>query len=131
MVLADGEDPSPGAVELEVGVAQVAGAGVGRDRFRGPGHRVGDAVQPAVEEVREDDQVARGEVRAAAVLVDAGAHVDARRADVRGRAVGRAPDEHLDPALGGPSLEPVDQVTVEVRFADPDDARGEEIDRQR
>ena len=131
VVLAHADEAPARGIELEVRVAQRARPGVRGDRLGRARGGVSQPVQPAVAEVRVDDQVAGDEIGAAAVLVDARADVDPGRAEVCGRSVGVAPDEDLDAALGRPPLEPVDPVAVESRLAQAHDAGREQRDRQR
>ena len=89
VILAHGDEPLAVRIEDHVGVAQRA---FRRDRPR----RVVavDAVEPGVGEVREDEHAVAHRVRAAAVLVDAGAGVESRRNGIGDRAVRGAAHDH-------------------------------------
>src|SRR6185312_3120133 len=101
VVLANGDEPVASRVVDRVGVAPVA--------LRGERHelaRADDAMEPAGREVGDDDEIARDKRRGAAVLVDAGARVEAFRRHSGERAVGLAPDEDLPTALVRAAFDP-------------------------
>ena len=77
VVLADADQAVARRVEAHVRVAPATGR---RERRRRPVRS--DAQQPSRREVGDDDQVTGGQVRPAAVLVDAGPDVEPGRADV-------------------------------------------------
>ena len=127
VILADREEPAPGTVEAQVAVAVRT---LGGDGDRRVDARV-EAVQPAVDEVGEDDGPAGDDIRAPAVLVDPRSDVERRRGQVDRRPVAGTPDQDAPAGLGGSSLDPVDVVAVDPRLGQPDDVRDEIVDADR
>jgi len=108
VVLEHAEQPVSAAVDAEVGIAQVARRG---DR-RGLRPRI-EPVKPSALEVGEPHRPGVDDVRRAAVLVDAVAHVVWSADDVLSRAVASLPHQDLAAALLRPSLEPVEVIAAD------------------
>src|SRR5439155_14319838 len=127
VVLADGQDPASVAIRREVGEPP-AGA-VSRERLEAT---VGvDPVEAPAGEVGDEDKVVVDEVRAAAVLVDAVAGVEALWRQPGLAAVGITPDEDLAAFLLGPSLEPPADPVDRADLAEDDRALRQQLDRER
>ena len=116
VVLAHGDESSPGDIEADIGIAVVA---LGGDRL-GLGDPGVQPVQPPIGPIREDDRAAGHGVRPAAVFVDAAADVERGGRHIGDRAVGRPTDENAAASLRGPPLDPVDLVAIDPRLAEPD-----------
>ena len=84
-------------------------------------------VEALVAEVgKVNDAIVDG-VRAAAVFVHGGARVEARRRYVADRAVGRAADDAVAPALRSAAFDPVEVVAVQSDFAQADGAGDDQV----
>ena len=127
VILANGENHQSSRIEPQV--REPPGL-VGRDRD-GLGVARVQSIQPPVREVGEHDHAARHGVRAAAVFVDPGPHVEWRRGQVGHRPVGRKADEDAPAALGWARLKPVDLVTVEPRLGQADHMTDHVVDPDR
>ena len=116
VVLADGQESAMSGVETEVG--EPPGA-IGRQRLP---RAVGQPMQQSPRrEVRDDDDIADREVRAAAVLVDPAPDVDPGWTEVLDHAVRFAANE-ADPAIVlGASLEPGQGVAIGPQTAEGHD----------
>src|SRR3954454_15196217 len=126
MVLDHADHPSSEWIADDVRVSKVARWG---DRGRVSADTL--PVEPAIAEVREDDETIEHRVRAAPVLVHSRPRVEAVGRDVDGGALGV--DRHDDgpAALVGPTLNPVEPIVVEPRFAKRPAARNRDLDAQR
>ena len=125
VVLQDRQHAAPRPVDAQVREAQ---AGPGRQRTWCR-TRI-DAHQVTVAELRVDDQPVLDGPRAAAVLVDPGAHVGRRRRQLGHRAVGREPQQHHASAFVRPTLQqvhirPVDPRSGQAAAAGHDDVQGD------
>src|ERR1700674_2250565 len=86
-------------------------------------------VETLVFEVREPDGALAHQGGTAAVLVHAAAHVELRWCDVRDAAVSAAPDDDIPAGLGGPLLDPIDVIAVELDLAESNDAGHDRVSR--
>ncbi len=125
MVLAHREDAAAAQVGLEIGIAQAAGRG---QRLRCLARS--QPVQPLVGEIDRDDHAIAHQPGAAAILVHAGADIEARRGDV-GATVRALRHQHGAAGFLRPRLGPVDHAAVERRLAEPDLRRRHQLRRDR
>ena len=113
--LAHGEESSPSRVEGQVPEPGRARRGEGSRR---PGVRL--RVDPPVRVVREPEPVPGQGMRAAAVLVHAGPHVERGRSEVLDPPRSIGSNEHVAPPFPGAALEPGDAAPVQADRREPD-----------
>ena len=122
VVLAHGDQAAPRGVEHGIGIAHRR---IARQRGRAAGGV--EAVQPLVVVLAEPDRIGADREGAAAVLVDAAAHVPRRRRQVADDAAGADPDQHVAAFLVRPALGPADVAAREPDLAEPQARAGDAV----